>query len=131
MKLTKTLMALAIAALLLTWGVAPGVCAEIAVDGDVALTTGSLSNSAFNTFYAPAGTVTLRALDDGSATATLCYVKWFAAEPSSGDLDASTREKTGVALQEGDTLTWTTESKGWFGVDAATGTSKVHAFWRR
>lgn len=76
----------------------------------------------------PTATVTPTATPTPTPTpnpTTLCYVKWFAANPASTDLDASTRELTGIALQEGDTLTLTTTARGWLGIDGAVATSRV------
>lgn len=103
---------------------------DIDVTGDVALTTGSLSvaYNSYSEFYVAANTtVTIRALSDETTTTTLCYVKYFATDPSSSVLDASTRELTGIALQEGDVLTITISTAGWIGIDGAVGTSKVFA----
>lgn len=103
--------------------------AELEITGQQALTTGThtVAHNAYSEFYAPRGTITIRALDDGTTATTLAFVKWFATNPSSADLDASTRELTGIALQEGDVLTLTTTSAGYVGVDGATGTSQVWA----
>lgn len=106
--------------------------ADIVVDDADSLTTGVLTvaNNAYGEFFAPAGRVQVRALDDASSvTTTLAFVQFFTSNPASTDLDASTREKTGIAIQEGDTITFLLEEEGWIGIDGATGTSQIVAIW--
>lgn len=78
----------------------------------------------------PTPTATATATATATPTPTpvaLCYVKWFATNPSAADLDASTREKTGIALQAGDKILLSTTYPGWIGVDGASGTSHIVA----
>lgn len=106
---------------------------EIQAEATDSLTTGVLTvaNNAYGEFYVPAGRIVIRAVDDGSSTVTRSFVKFFATNPSSANLDASTRELTGILLQEGDTITITTTRPGWVAVDGLTGTTNLTAHWVR
>lgn len=111
-----------------------GQAAELEITGATdSLTTGVLTvaHNSYGEFYAPAGTIVVRAADDATTATTRAFVRFFAANPSSTDLDGSTREKTGVLLQEGDVITIRLSAPGWIAIDGVTGTSQVTAHWLR
>lgn len=131
MKLLKCLAALIAFTALALLLPAASQGAEFEVDSGDSLTTGVLTvaNNAYGEFFAPAGRIQVRAVDDATTATTLAFVQYFTTNPSSTDLDASTREKTGIAIQEGDVVTFLLEAEGWIAVDGAVGTSQIVAIW--
>lgn len=89
--------------------------------------TVSLAHEALTSFYAPAGVIAVRSLDSASTPTAVVLVRLFAEAPTSGDLDGSTREKSGVAVRAGETLLLRLDRPRYVGVYASDGASLISA----